>query len=230
MRRSPGCSRCSWRGSWSSASSRASIVTRLLSSPVLTGYLAGSGIVIAISQLPKVTGISTDKRYPQVVGGLVRSAETAEPWAIAIGIATVLVVVALARFAGKLPAALIAMALATAEWPAWVMLLEYGCVATAGRFRLGVSQRSACGRSFPPRAGGKYRALIYASSFLTAQALAVRDREAIRPNREFLALSGAASRPGSSTAFRRTGATRAALPPPPAARSQGPDWSRLFSS
>ena len=92
---------------------RLGIVTRLLSSPVLTGYLAGSGIVIAISQLPKVTGISTDKRYPRVLGGLVHRADTAEPWAIAIGIATVIVVVVLARFAGRLPAALIAMAGAT---------------------------------------------------------------------------------------------------------------------
>ena len=33
------------------------VVTRLLSAPVLTGYLAGSAIVIIVGQLTKVTGI-----------------------------------------------------------------------------------------------------------------------------------------------------------------------------
>ena len=82
---------------------RLGIIVRLLSAPVLTGYLAGSGIVIAISQLPKVTGIATDKRYPHVLGGIVRSAETVEPWAIAVGLATALIVVALTRFARFIP-------------------------------------------------------------------------------------------------------------------------------
>ena len=92
---------------------RAGIIVRLLSAPVLTGYLAGSGIVIAISQLPKVTGISTHKRYPAVLGGIVRSAGTVEPWAIAVGVATVVVVVGLTRFARFIPAGLVALVLAT---------------------------------------------------------------------------------------------------------------------
>ena len=186
---------------------RLGIVTRLLSSPVLTGYLAGSGIVIAISQLPKVTGISTDKRYPQVLGGLVRSAETAEPWAIAIGIATVLVVVALARFAGKLPAALIAMALATA----FVASVGLGdTIAVVGHVPAGVPAPA-----FPSLPLADVRSLlgpaasiallIYASSFLTAQALAMRDREAIRPNREFLALSGSSLAAGLFHGFPANG-------------------------
>ena len=47
--------------------------------------------------------------------------------------------------------------------------------------------------------------LIYASSFLTAQALAMRDREAIRPNREFLALSGSSLAAGLFHGFPANG-------------------------
>lgn len=36
---------------------RAGVVTRLLSAPVLTGYLAASAVVIVISQLTRVTGL-----------------------------------------------------------------------------------------------------------------------------------------------------------------------------
>ena len=172
---------------------RLGIIVRLLSAPVLTGYLAGSGIVIAISQLPKVTGIATDKRYPEVFGGIVRSAETAEPWAIGVGLATALVVVALTRFARFLPAALVALALAT------IFVASAGLADTidvVGRVQGGLPEPAlpdvgfdAVGSLLVP--AGSIALLVFASSVLTAQALAARRGEEISPNREFLALSGA---------------------------------------
>jgi SulP family sulfate permease len=201
---------------------RLGIVTRLLSSPVLTGYLAGSGIVIALSQLPKATGIATDKRYPQVLGGLVDRADTAEPWAIAIGLATMLVVVGVARFRGTLPAGLIAMALAT------LFVSVAGLddtVAVVGHVPAGLPSPAF------PRVGahdlrsllvpaGSIALLVYASSILNARALAARDREDIRPNGSSSRLARRTSRLGSFRAFLRTQATHAASPRPRAAHAR----------
>ncbi len=171
---------------------RAGIIVRLLSAPVLTGYLAGSGIVIAISQLPKVTGISTHKRYPAVLGGIVRSAGTVEPWAIAVGVATVVVVVGLTRFTRFIPAGLVALVLAT------IFVAATGLADTidvVGQVPGGIP-----GPALPDVGGEALRSLlapagtiallVFASSVLTAQALAARHGEEIRPNREFLALGG----------------------------------------
>jgi SulP family sulfate permease len=169
---------------------RLGILTRLLSAPVLTGYLAGSGIVIALSQLPKVTGIETARRYPGVLAGLTRNADTAQAWAIAIAIGTAVVAVGLSRVGRRLPAALIALALATAFVAATGLS---DTVAVVGHVQAGLPQVAL------PDAGlgdvrsllapaGSIALLVFASTILTGQALAARDREDLRPNHEFLAL------------------------------------------
>jgi sulfate permease, SulP family len=172
---------------------RLGLMVRLLSAPVLTGYLAGSGIVIAISQLPKLTGISTDKRYPRVLSGLVHSAETVEPWAVAIGLATAVFVVVVARFACHIPAGLAALALATI-FVAWAGLAD--TIDVVGHVQGGLPGPAfpdVSADSLPSLLGpaGSIALLVFASSILTAQALAARDGAEIRPNREFLALGGA---------------------------------------
>jgi sulfate permease, SulP family len=172
---------------------RLGILTRLLSAPVLTGYLAGSGIVIALSQLPKVTGISTDRSYPGVLPGLVRSADTVEPWAIAIALGTVVVTVGLARVSKLLPAALVALALAT------VFVAATGLsdtVAVVGHVQAGLPQIALPDAGFHDigsllAPAGSIALLVFASTVLTGEALAARDRERVRPGRELLALGAA---------------------------------------
>jgi len=142
-----------------------------------------------------------------VLGGLVERADTTEPWAIAIGIATVLVVVALARFAGKLPAALIAMALATV----FVSAVGLGdTIPVVGRVPAGLPSPAFPSLPFADvrtllAPAASIALLIYASSILTGQALASRDREALGPNREFLALSGASLASGLFHGFPANG-------------------------
>jgi SulP family sulfate permease len=172
---------------------RLGIIIRLLSAPVLTGYLAGSGIVIALSQLPKLTGIATDKSYPSVLGGLVRQVGTVEPWALAIGVATAAVVLLLTHFARFIPAALVALVLAT-------VFVSVAGLSDTIRV-VGSVDGGIPGPALPDVGGDSVRALllpalsiallVFAGSVLTAQALAARDGEEIRPNREFLALGGA---------------------------------------
>jgi sulfate permease, SulP family len=172
---------------------RLGILTRLLSAPVLTGYLAGSGIVIALSQLPKVTGISTDRRYPGVLPGLVQSADTLEPWAIGIAIGTTVVSLGLSRVARQLPAAVGALGLAT------VFVTATGLadsVAVVGHVEAGLPQLGLPGAGLGEigsllAPAGSIALLVFASTVLTGEALAARDRERVRPNRELLALGAA---------------------------------------
>jgi SulP family sulfate permease len=172
---------------------RLGVITRLLSAPVLTGYLAGSGIVIAISQLTKVTGISTNNQYPAVLRGLVRNSDTLEPWALAIGLGAALVAIVLARVSGKIPAGLVAMTLAT---------VFVGVTGLSDTVNVVGNVTSGVPTPGLPHAGlgdvrsllapaGSIALLVFASSILAAQGLARRDREEIRPNREFLALGAA---------------------------------------
>lgn len=172
---------------------RLGIIMRLLSAPVLAGYLAGSGIVIALSQLPKLTGIATDKSYPSVLGGLVRHAGTVQPWALAIGGVTAAVLLLLTHFARFVPAALVALVLAT-------VFVSVAGLADTIRV-VGPVEGGIPGPALPAIGGDSVRTLllpalsiallVFAGSVLTAQALAARDGEEVRPNREFLALGGA---------------------------------------
>ena len=66
---------------------RLGVITRLLSSPVLTGYLAGSAIVMSINQLTKVFGFDVDKeQYPHVVGGILHDLGRTNVWALGIAL------------------------------------------------------------------------------------------------------------------------------------------------
>jgi len=173
---------------------RLGVITRLLSAPVLTGYLAGSAIVIVAGQLTKITGITVqDGAYPTVVGGVLRNLGETNLWALGFAVGTALVVLLVARFAPRLPAPLIAVLLATAT------------VTIAGLAdRLQVVGRIDTGVPLPalPHAqAGDFTALlgpaasiallVFAGSVLTGRSLAVRDREDLDANREFVGLGTA---------------------------------------
>jgi high affinity sulfate transporter 1 len=90
-------------------------VADLLSNPVRTGYLAGLSVVIFISQLPKLFGISTD------ADGLIdeaiafaQGASGYNPWALAIGLLSLSIILALKRFSPRTPGILIAVVSAIA--------------------------------------------------------------------------------------------------------------------
>jgi SulP family sulfate permease len=170
---------------------RLGVITRLLSSPVLTGYLAGSAIIMALNQLPKVFGFSVDKEeYPYIIGGIWDGIGMTNPWAIAISMGTVIVMVVAQRISRRLPAGFIALALATVF------------VAVAGLADqvdvIGHIQRGLPTPSIPdlsPRAlslllvpSASAALLIFSGSVLTAEALASRDREDLNANREFIGL------------------------------------------
>jgi sulfate permease, SulP family len=173
---------------------RLGVVTRLLSSPILTGYLAGSAIVMSLSQLAKLFGIDVDREiYPYVVGGIVAHVGDTNPRAVAIGLGTMVVMVLARMISPKLPAGFIALVLATAVTGATGLVDHVAVVGTIPSGLPGFALpdlrlRVIVGLLIP---AASLALLVFSGSVLTAQALAARDREDIEANREFLGLAAA---------------------------------------
>ena len=87
---------------------RLGFVANFISDPVLTGFKAGIGLVIVVDQVPKVFGIHIDKAgWFRDVAAIVRHLpETSIP-TLAVGLATLAVVIGLEHFAPKLPSPLL---------------------------------------------------------------------------------------------------------------------------
>jgi sulfate permease, SulP family len=88
---------------------RAGVVTRLLSAPVLTGCLAGSAVIIIITQLPRVTGIPGRGQYRTVLGGLLHNLDQISWRAVVLAAVTALVGLVSGAVSRRLPAALLAL-------------------------------------------------------------------------------------------------------------------------
>jgi high affinity sulfate transporter 1 len=94
------------------AVARLGFVTDLLSRPIRIGYMNGIALTILVSQLPKLMGFSVEAN--DVVGGvvgLVRGIADGEvvPMALAIGLASLAVILGLKRVSRRIPGVLVAV-------------------------------------------------------------------------------------------------------------------------
>src|SRR3954453_6149076 len=97
------------------AALRLGVIARLLSTPVLAGYLTGSAVVIAASQLGKLLGIpTTGEQWWRKVAEVATHLSDTNPHALVVGAGSVVIVVVLLRWAPRVPAILVAIAAATA--------------------------------------------------------------------------------------------------------------------
>jgi len=189
---------------------RFGVVTRLLSAPILTGYLAGAAVIIAASQIPKLFGIapSGDEWWRQI-GDVMTNLDATNGWSLGIGIGVVIVLLVLQRVVPRLPASLIAMAFATVI-----------VAATDWASSNGVAVVGEVGRGIPvpaiPNApladvlsllapAGSVALLVFASSVATGSALASRDREDLDTTREFVGLAAAGVGAGLIQGFPANG-------------------------
>ncbi len=171
---------------------RLGVITRLLSSPVLTGYLAGSAIVMSVSQLTKVFGFEVDKeKYPYIIGGIVHDLGKTNVWAIAIAAGTIAVMVGVRLISKRLPAGFIALVVATL---ATSMTTLHEKVSVVGTIQRGLPPFAL--PLFSPRVivpllipAASIALLVFSGAVLTGQALAARDREDLNANREFIGLA-----------------------------------------
>ena len=106
-------------------------IAEFLSAPIVTGFLAGIGIVIVVHQLPDLLGVAagggtTLGRLQHVAGELRGTCA----WTVAIGLAVFALVTVSERLNRRLPAALLALAGATA--PVAIFGLQRHGVAVLG--------------------------------------------------------------------------------------------------
>jgi high affinity sulfate transporter 1 len=88
-------------------------VADLLSNPVRTGYLAGLAVVIFIGQLPKLFGFSTDADgLVAEAAAFVQGLGMTNPWALAIGLLCLAIILGLKRLSPRTPGILIAVVVA----------------------------------------------------------------------------------------------------------------------
>ena len=90
-------------------------IAEFLSAPIITGFLAGVGVVIVVHQLPDLLGVAgggstTLGRIKQVIGQLHGTCA----WTLVIGLGVFALVSASERLSRRLPSALVALAAATA--------------------------------------------------------------------------------------------------------------------
>jgi sulfate permease, SulP family len=93
---------------------RLGFVAHLLSKPVLVGYISGVGLVLLSSQLSPFTGVavSADSFFPRVLE-FARGVGAVRPVTLLVATTCLLIILAIRRFAPKVPGALIAVGAAT---------------------------------------------------------------------------------------------------------------------
>jgi high affinity sulfate transporter 1 len=94
---------------------RLGFVANFISEPVLTGFKAGIGLVIVVDQIPKILGVHLDKGpfFHNLVSIVQHLPQTSLP-TLGLALATLTLIVAVERFAPRLPAPLLAIGAAIA--------------------------------------------------------------------------------------------------------------------
>ncbi len=168
---------------------RLGFIASFISDPVLTGFKAGIGMVIVLDQAPKLLGIHFDKggfleNLLALVGHL---PETSLP-TLLVGGAMLVILVGLERFAPRVPAPLVAIAVAIAA-SGLLALSSFG-VETLGHIPQGLPSLTAPNLDLIQQLwpGAIGIALIsFTESIASARAFAERSEPRPEPNRELLA-------------------------------------------
>lgn len=210
---------------------RAGIVTRLLSAPVLTGYLAGAAFVIISNQQPKLFDIKLEGITTFAIVELVPELDRANWTAFAIGIVAAVLMLLIGRYASRLPAALIVLVLATLSVIAFQLDDEQD-VSTVGRVKAGLPGITSFERIDASDVGdlavpaASIALLVFASSVVTARTLATRDGEDLDANLEFVGLAIANVGAGLLSGFPANGSdSRSFVIADSGGRTQQSVWS-----
>lgn len=90
---------------------RLGFVANFISAPVLVGFKAGIGLVIVLDQIPKILGIHFPKTpFLRSVFAIIRAAPETSWLTLAVGLATIVLLIGIERWFPRAPAPLIAVA------------------------------------------------------------------------------------------------------------------------
>jgi SulP family sulfate permease len=171
---------------------RLGFIADFLSRPILAGYVFGSGIIIVLSQLEALLGISIDSDlYVTDIGAIVDNLGDAHGLTTLMGLSTVVLVLLLRRFAPQVPAPLVAVVLGIVL--VTVFDLDARGIAVVGEIQSGMPVPAIPNVTFSqftqlllPSLG--IALLAYPDSFLTARSLASRGDYDLDADQEFLAI------------------------------------------
>ncbi|MGI9609295.1 MAG: SulP family inorganic anion transporter [Acidimicrobiia bacterium] len=205
------------------------VVTRLLSTPVLVGYITGSALVIIGGQLDDLLGITIDSTaYHTAVGAVAQNLDQLNSWDAVIGSGTIVALLLIKAVAPKAPSYLIVVVLAISGTAifGWdgsgatvVGTIEGGLPVPAFG---AVALSDVLALLVPALAIGL---LAYVDSIATVKAVALQEGYEVDPNREFYGLAAANIGAGVLQGFSVNGSqSRSFTSADAGARSQVYSW------
>ena len=184
-------------------------VADFLSKPVLVGYMTGAALILMGSQLGNLFGVRLQHReFFPLLGELLGKVGQAQRATLVLGMAVLVLLVVLRRWAPKVPGALVACALAILA--SSLFGLEAKGVSVVGTFPQGLPGLSFPGvswremQSLLPAAIG-IALLTYTEGILLARAFAAKNGYPISANQELTALGLADVAAGMFQGFSITG-------------------------
>ena len=189
---------------------RLGVMADFLSKPILVGFLNGVAISICLGQIGKLLGFSIEAKriIPQLIEIVGKLPQTQIP-TLAVGAACMAVLIPLARFFPRLPAALITL-IGAGIAAALLGLNQYG-VAILGPVRAGLPPLRL--PTFPQDdilsllgSSAGLALVLFSSGMLTARSFASKGRYEIDADREFAAFGAANIASAISQGFAVTGA------------------------
>jgi MFS superfamily sulfate permease-like transporter len=177
---------------------RLGFVSNFISTPVLTGFKAGIGLVIVLDQVPKLLGIHVAKQgFFRDLLGVAQQAPETSLITLAVAAATLTVLVGMERLWPRAPAPLVAVGGAIAA--SWLLGLHAAGVSTVGLIPQGLPSLTlpdlALVEALAPGALG-IALMSFTESIAAGRAFAGPAEPPIQANRELLA-TGAANLGGA---------------------------------
>jgi sulfate permease, SulP family len=183
-------------------------IADLISKPVTTGFLFGLGLTIAVGQLPKVLGIDEgDGTFFERAVKLLGDLGEVQGWTAAVGIASIVALVALKRLAPGLPGILIVLV-------AGIVVSALLGLDDRGVDVVGELPQALPDPGLPDVSVDDLVALLPAALGVivlsteavgVARALATKDGYSVSPSRELFALGGSNLLAGLSQGFVQSG-------------------------
>jgi sulfate permease, SulP family len=175
------------------------------SRPVLIGYLHGVAVVLVVSQLGKLLGLSIDASKPlRQIGEVASELDETSGITLAVGAAALTILLALRYVAGRFPAALLVVVGAIGI--SWWLDLEDRGVAVVGSVPSGIPDVD-----IPIPGGGEALLLLpaavgiflvsFADEILTARSFAGKHDQHVRAEQEVLAMGAANAAAGLTQGF-----------------------------
>lgn len=173
---------------------RAGRLLALLTAPVIVGYLAAAGVIIALTQVGDLTGASVTRaeRAPELARGALAAVSAAHLPTTLIGIGALVALVALRRLTPRLPGTLLVVTVTTGL----VTLVDGAGIAVVGPVPAGLTGPALVGLHLDDvgallPAAVTIAAVTAAGNVSIATAVAARSRERLSLPRELLAAGGA---------------------------------------